>query len=62
MTGTASGVKHEERLLPDPAVARVRESGGPLDCATYACGCGYVFVALVSTSVNCPQCHAPQAW
>jgi rubrerythrin len=41
---------------------RVRESGGPIDRAQYACSCGYVFDAAVSTSVACPHCGTPQAW
>ncbi|HYM54980.1 MAG TPA: hypothetical protein VES97_06435 [Solirubrobacteraceae bacterium] len=47
---------------PDPAVQRVREAGGPVDLACYACACGYLFVAPVSTSVRCPHCGAGQAW
>jgi hypothetical protein len=54
---------------PDPAGGpelfderRMRESGGPDDRAMYACACGYVFKADVSTSVACPHCGAPQAW
>lgn len=46
----------------DPAVLRVREAGGPIDLASYTCGCGYVFSASVSTSVMCPHCGADQAW
>ena len=41
---------------------RARESGGPIDRAEYACQCGYVFNANVSTSVSCPNCGADQAW
>jgi hypothetical protein len=48
--------------LSDPAVARVREAGGPIDRACYTCQCGYLFVATVSTTVNCPHCGAGQAW
>jgi DNA-directed RNA polymerase subunit RPC12/RpoP len=40
----------------------VREAGGPEDTETYACACGYVFEAAVSTSVACPHCGAGQAW
>ncbi len=47
---------------PDVAAHRVRESGGPTDLACYACHCGYVFAAPVSTTVECPHCGAPQAW
>jgi hypothetical protein len=46
----------------DPAVARAREAGGPIDRACYSCQCGYIFVACVSTSVDCPHCKAAQAW
>jgi len=41
---------------------RVRQAGGPHDRAQYACTCGYVFDADVSTSVACPHCGAGQAW
>jgi rubrerythrin len=47
---------------PDVAAQRVRESGGPTDLACYACQCGYVFAAPVSTTVECPNCGTPQAW
>ncbi len=46
----------------DPAVERVRQAGGPMDQASYACACGCLFSASVSTSVNCPHCGADQAW
>jgi hypothetical protein len=46
----------------DPAVARVREAGGPIDQASYICQCGYLFRAPVSTSVTCPHCGSGQAW
>ena len=46
----------------DPAVARVRQAGGPLDQAVYTCGCGYLFSAPVSTTVACPHCGTGQAW
>jgi hypothetical protein len=46
----------------DPAVARVREAGGPIDRAAYRCHCGYGFRASVSTTVSCPHCGAEQAW
>ncbi len=46
----------------DPAVARVREAGGPVDHASYSCPCGCVFDAPVSTTVCCPHCGAGQAW
>jgi hypothetical protein len=46
----------------DPDAQRVREAGGPVDHASYACSCGYLFIASVSTSVACPHCGACQAW
>jgi hypothetical protein len=46
----------------DPDVRRVREAGGPVDRASYACGCGYMFSASVSTTVACPHCGSDQAW
>jgi hypothetical protein len=45
-----------------PAERRMRDAGGPDDRACYSCGCGYVFVAPVSTSVPCPHCDTTQAW
>ena len=44
------------------AQLRRRAEGGPVDHATYPCPCGYVFVAPVSTSVDCPHCGTGQAW
>jgi hypothetical protein len=41
---------------------RVRRAGGPEDKATYSCGCGYVFEAPVTASVQCPHCQGEQAW
>jgi predicted Zn-ribbon and HTH transcriptional regulator len=46
----------------DPAVERARSAGGPIDQASYACQCGYLFLAPVSTTVVCPHCRSPQAW
>jgi DNA-directed RNA polymerase subunit RPC12/RpoP len=40
----------------------VREAGGPVDRASYACQCGYLFSAPVSTTVACPHCGVDQAW
>ena len=45
-----------------PAERRMRDAGGPDDRACYTCGCGFAFVAPVSTSVRCPHCDAAQAW
>jgi predicted RNA-binding Zn-ribbon protein involved in translation (DUF1610 family) len=41
---------------------RRREAGAPTDAAMYTCDCGFVFKALVSTSVDCPHCGGAQAW
>jgi hypothetical protein len=48
--------------VADLAVQRARSAGGPIDEASYACACGYVFRAPVSTTVACPHCDAQQAW
>ena len=51
--------------LPAPmhtAERRMRDAGGPDDRACYSCGCGFIFVAPVSTSVRCPHCDTQQAW
>jgi hypothetical protein len=53
---------HAAVLEPDIAAQRVREAGGPSDLATYACECGYLFAASVTTTVGCPHCGTPQAW
>jgi hypothetical protein len=47
---------------PDTATQRVRDAGGPIDRASYACECGLLFQAKVSTTVMCPHCGAGQAW
>ncbi|MGK2939182.1 MAG: hypothetical protein ACSLFR_15480 [Solirubrobacteraceae bacterium] len=66
--------RHKARrlhVLPDPvpppepihpAERRLRDAGGPDDRATYACQCGYLFEAPVSTTVSCPNCGSEQAW
>ncbi len=46
----------------DSPAQRVREAGGPTDLATYACECGYLFAASVTTTVGCPHCGTQQAW
>jgi hypothetical protein len=48
--------------IPDFALLRVQSAGGPVDCASYSCECGFVFAASVSTTVSCPHCGIPQAW
>jgi len=44
------------------ALRRRREAGISQDTAMYTCSCGFVFKALVSTSVDCPHCGGAQAW
>ena len=65
------GAHRRVHIVPDPeprpepvhpAERRMRDAGGPDDRACYTCGCGFVFVAPVSTSVRCPHCDAAQAW
>ncbi len=46
----------------DGACSRARAAGGPVDLATYACSCGLLFSAPVSTTVACPHCGCEQAW
>lgn len=46
----------------DPVPGRDRRGGPPEDRAQYTCQCGYVFEALVTTSVGCPHCGSKQAW
>jgi hypothetical protein len=46
----------------DPEVAERRHTGPSEDQALYSCECGYVFRALVTTSVGCPHCARKQAW
>jgi hypothetical protein len=45
-----------------PALRRRSEASASQDEAVYACECGFVFQALVSTSVGCPHCGGAQAW
>ena len=51
-----------EQVVEHPHQRRAKRSGGPVDTASYPCGCGYVFDAAVSTTVACPHCGAGQAW
>jgi hypothetical protein len=44
------------------AASRRRQASAPEDTALYSCGCGFVFAAQVSTSVDCPHCGGTQAW
>jgi hypothetical protein len=45
-----------------PATRDPRDSGPSQDHALYSCRCGFVFEALVLTSVDCPHCGGAQAW
>ena len=49
---------------PATSLARERNKRANVseDTATYNCGCGYVFTAPVSTTVECPHCGGAQAW
>lgn len=51
-----------EQTQTTGAVPRRREAGVTEDHAVYTCQCGFVFEALVSTSVDCPHCGGSQAW
>ena len=45
-----------------PARERNQRANVSQDAALYACACGYVFKAAVTTSVGCPHCGTDQAW
>jgi hypothetical protein len=57
---STSGTPSPEPIAPSPR--RHPRGGAPLDHALYTCGCGFVFEAQVSTSVDCPHCGSYQAW
>jgi hypothetical protein len=59
---TSEPIRERALSACDPALARAREAGGPVDRASYSCQCGYVFSAAVSTTVSCPHCGVAQAW
>jgi hypothetical protein len=64
-TGRRLHVVPEPTPRPEPmhpAERRMRDAGGPDDRACYSCACGFIFVAPVSTSVDCPHCGTGQAW
>jgi hypothetical protein len=64
LTRGARGSEHFGPIAEaPPGQSRTRRHGGPSqDTALYTCSCGYVFDALVSTSVDCPHCGGTQAW
>jgi hypothetical protein len=49
-------------IVDDGSPTRRHRHGVPQDNAVYNCGCGYVFEAAVTTSVDCPHCGTGQAW
>jgi len=51
-----------EKTQTSGVTRRRREAGVTEDLAVYTCQCGFVFEALVSTSVDCPHCGGSQAW
>jgi len=59
-----SALERRQVARPDTEaqLRRAREAGQSQDEALYRCRCGFVFRALVSTSVHCPHCHGTQAW
>jgi rubrerythrin len=61
-TSLLEAIQEQPVSACDPDAERVREAGGPIDRASYACACGYLFSASVSTTVTCPHCGADQAW
>ncbi len=58
----AAAAPTERREHAKTATQSARRAAACDDKAFYACGCGYVFKASVSTSVGCPQCGTRQAW
>lgn len=47
---------------PTAEMVRARRTPPSQDRALYSCGCGYVFTARVTTTVDCPHCGTGQAW
>ena len=61
--GRAEHLAARPIIQPAPPIPALRKHGGlTQDRALYHCHCGYVFEALVSTSVGCPHCGGKQAW
>jgi len=52
----------EQAVTTQGSALRRREAGVSQDEAIYACECGLVFSAQVSTTVDCPHCGGSQAW
>jgi len=54
---------HPAAPQPRPSAAQLaNHAGAPTDQAAYACQCGYLFAAAVTTTVVCPHCGLTQAW
>lgn len=51
-----------DRPDPPPEPHTDRRAPAPEDLALYACGCGYVFKAVPTTTIGCPHCGDQQAW
>ena len=60
--GEEDGAAAEPVAAPPRDEDRARAYGGPIDRAHYACSCGYLFHADVSTTVVCPHCGTTQDW
>jgi len=58
----SGGDDHSRAAATAADIVRQRHGGPSQDRALYTCGCGYVFEAPVSTSVDCPHCGGEQAW
>jgi hypothetical protein len=58
----ASILTRAARHAAAPARERNQRANVSQDAATYACECGYIFTAAVTTSVGCPHCGTDQAW
>jgi hypothetical protein len=62
-SGSTADATRPARRVETEIPAHSHRQGGPSeDRALYNCGCGYVFAALVSTTVDCPHCGDAQAW
>jgi hypothetical protein len=55
-------VAHEGPIQVATARPRRRLEPASEDQAMYSCECGFIFQAVVSTSVGCPHCGGSQAW
>jgi hypothetical protein len=53
---------HRSPVAPEPNRSSGGEAAAWSDQASYACPCGYLFAAAVTTTVRCPHCGSEQAW